>query len=257
MGFLYDGIDDCGFFPDAPTLRVGTVGSISLWFNLSDVTTRKVLITFGLTTATGKNNGIVTDSGSVRAFIRGEADIVGDAISINTGYHVLLTWNSSDVNIYLNGGTPANGSRTFDITNGGGGLGCFLNSTTPTVPEAVSAGQITEVAIYSVEITSASDIFNLAKSRIKRMPLQVQGPSLAAYWPMTNVAHGVSGDGVTIKDISGNGNDATGNDGGNNTGLTGQAEEILSHPVYSGIVAGAVSSKIPIFDHHYRQMRAC
>ena len=58
----------------------------------------------------------------------------------------------------------------------------------------------------------------------------LQNGSLFNYIPIDDGADGTSADGDTISDRSGNGKTATGNDGGNNTGLTWKAGEVLSYP---------------------------
>ena len=93
----------------------------------------------------------------------------------------------------------------------------------------VSGGIITEVAIWDTLLVQA-DVDLLASSRVKRMPLQVQPTNLIGYWPIDDEEDGTSADGDTFLDLSGNGNDGTGDDGANNTGLTAKAEEILSYP---------------------------
>lgn len=90
-------------------------------------------------------------------------------------------------------------------------------------------GSITDFAVYSVELT-AQEVAQLHNSDVKRMPLQVSPSNLVAYWPLDDCADGTSGDGVTFRDQSGNGNNGTGNDGANNTGLTCEAEQVLTYP---------------------------
>lgn len=89
-------------------------------------------------------------------------------------------------------------------------------------------GQITEVAYWSTVLTQAG-VTQLANSRIKGMPLQIQPSSLAGYWPLNDEEDSSSADGDTFLDLSSNTNNGTGSDGANNTGLTAKAEEVLSY----------------------------
>lgn len=70
----------------------------------------------------------------------------------------------------------------------------------------------------------------LAKSKSKRLPLQIQPSNLLAYWTFNDEPDGTSADGDTFLDLSGNGNTCTGSDGANNTGLTAVAETVLTYP---------------------------
>ena len=90
-------------------------------------------------------------------------------------------------------------------------------------------GIIDELAIWDVALT-ASEMAQLANSRIKGMPLQVRPVSLQAYWSFNDQPSGTSADGDMVRDLSGNGNNGTGNDGANNTGLTWVGESVLSYP---------------------------
>ena len=65
---------------------------------------------------------------------------------------------------------------------------------------------------------------------MRYIPIQLFGSNLKTYLTLDDLPDGTSGDGDTFVDRSGNGNDGTGSDGGNNTGLTWVGESILSYP---------------------------
>lgn len=117
-------------------------------------------------------------------------------------------------------------------------------------------GQLNEVAVWDTNISSG-EVSILNSSKMKHMPLQIKPANLKGYWAMNSGADGASADGATIIDLSGNGNNGTGDDGANNTGLTWKAEEALSYPSYLAFVTEA--NQFPIVDagidkyvFHYR-----
>ncbi len=77
---------------------------------------------------------------------------------------------------------------------------------------------------------TADEARRACKPKGKRMILQIQPAALFFYLPLDDIANGISADSATFKDISGNGNDGTGDDGGNNTGLTALDETLLTYP---------------------------
>ena len=89
-------------------------------------------------------------------------------------------------------------------------------------------GLMTEVAVWDTRLT-ASEAALLGKSKIKGMPYQIQPGNLVGYWSLDEVANDVSANNVTFVDRSGSGNDGIGDDGDNNTGMLGKAEEVLSY----------------------------
>jgi len=91
-------------------------------------------------------------------------------------------------------------------------------------------GDVTEVAIWDAALTNA-EIALLYNAKVKGMPLQIQPSSLWGYWPLDDEEDGSSADGDTfINRVTPGTADGTGIDGGNNTGLTAKAEELLTYP---------------------------
>lgn len=90
-------------------------------------------------------------------------------------------------------------------------------------------GDINEVYVWTGYILTEADRVTL-NSKGKRIGLQISPANLKLYLPIDDIADGVSADGATFKDLSGNGNDGTGDDGANNTGLIGAAETLLTYP---------------------------
>jgi len=148
----------------------------------------------------------------------------------STWTHVLATWTGSttatNAHIYVNGvevssGTPTNGAslHTVDNNNWIGNRGDVARTW---------QGKITDVATWNVVLTS-QEILQLAKSRVKRMPLQVQPSALTAYLPLDEEENNTPANADVFRDLKGV-NNCTGDDGTNNTGLVSFAEEVLSYP---------------------------
>lgn len=92
-------------------------------------------------------------------------------------------------------------------------------------------GIVYEAYFYDNVALSASEISLLYNSRMRRMPCQTQSAGLDKYLPLDDVPDGTSADGDSFRAECGSSLTAgTGNDGANNTGLTSEAEKILSYP---------------------------
>jgi len=85
---------------------------------------------------------------------------------------------------------------------------------------------LSDARVYNRALAPA-EIEALAASRLKYHSIT---NGLVAYWPLDDQPDGTSGNGDTFRDRSGNANHGTGDDGGNNTGLTARAETLLSYP---------------------------
>lgn len=92
-------------------------------------------------------------------------------------------------------------------------------------------GCIEEVYVWSTDLTAA-EIELIHNAKVKGIGLGIKSVNLVAYYSMDDGPDGTSADGDTIRDGSGNGNNGTGDDGGNNTGLTFVANQLLSYPPY-------------------------
>lgn len=174
-------------------------------------------ITLSLRDEDGGGATVVGSSGSV--LVEGQWQLIAVSRSGNTGF------------VYVDNVEVASGSLAA-INNMATFTNDFLVGALNNVgaPLDYYLGDLDELAIWT-QALSANERANLASSRIKYMPLQIQPANLKAYWPMDDEPDGTSADGDTLRDLSGNGNDGTGDDGANNTGLTWKAEEVLSYPV--------------------------
>jgi len=211
-----------------------TVGDDAIYQKISSAITNGILFfrdNFALISGrTDTYNIFIEDSADGDIF---RIEGASNASTSQTWTHVATTiikGNSTGLRLYINGIEDANGP--IDLTN----LGGFDAGTRPLrIGQGESTtvrtfhGGITEYAVWDKSLTAA-EILLLATSKAKRLPLQIQPANLLFYLPMDDVADGVSADAVTLKDLSSAGNDGTGEDGANNTGLTGRAEEVLTYP---------------------------
>ena len=150
--------------------------------------------------------------------------------------HVAVVWDGTlgdylnDIKIYVNG-TEA-GTNTG---NNGSGARTDDNTATEHIGNRAGDtqtwdGQITEFAIWEDDL-NATEISLLASSKVKGIPLQIRPSTLKVYLPMNEVSDGASADGVSFINQKNPGtSNGTGDNGANNTGLTGAAEGVLSYP---------------------------
>ena len=149
-------------------------------------------------------------------------------VSLNTWHHVVGVLSGSSGSwtgtLYLDGSSngsatdtnnPSGTNQSTSIGRLGENNGSYFN------------GLIDDVRIYSRAL-SAAEILELYSSRLKYH--DVTGAAPVGYWPLDDCADGTSGDGDTFVDRSGSGNNGTGDDGANNTGLVCRAESYLSYP---------------------------
>lgn len=231
----FDGADDSVQFSSA--LLSATPISISCWFNANNVTAGHTIFSLAdkdvsnhyfRMAAQGNAGGDplrCDTSGGIGS--QGFADTT-TGYSASTWHHAACVFASDNSrSSYIDGGSKATESTSGVAVSGEdstwiGGRAWDL-STQPMY------GQVTECAVWSSALTDA-EVLLLASSRVKRLPLQIQPENLVMYLPMDDEADGTSTDTDTFTDMSGNGNNATGVDGTNNTGLTAKAEQVLSYP---------------------------
>ncbi len=149
-------------------------------------------------------------------------------IDDGTWHHLAGTYDGVRVRLYVNGieensaalagVTLSSNTRPFDIGGYCNNHGGYFGN-----------GLIDDVRVYNRAL-SASEIEVIAKGRLKYDSLTTPGNGLVGYWPLDDSPDGTSGDGDTFVDRSGNGNNVTGVDGANNTGLTAKASSYLMYP---------------------------
>jgi len=156
-------------------------------------------------------------------------------LTVDTWNHVAVVFSGgaaidgSTIAFYLNGNLLTE-DATLNATSSPQNSATVITMGKWSVTSSdLSDGTTGDVAIWDTQLT-ANEIAQLALSRTKRIPLQIQKANLKAYWPLDDEEDGSSADADTFLDMTGNGNTCTGSDGANNTGLTAKAEEVLSYP---------------------------
>ena len=102
-------------------------------------------------------------------------------------------------------------------------LGHFVRSTS----SAFGNCDISEFATWNTNLSD--DQVRQISGGIKGTVLGADFPNLTCYTPLDEYPDGQSVDALTFRDESGNNNILTGDDGGNNTGLTSLAEPVMSY----------------------------
>lgn len=240
----FDGTDD-RIDLTTVTTPTGNAFSFSCWIYPDIINATKYILNANDATATRTFSFMMTVSGSngLLQFQRLDTTrTVGKIVRTTTQLtqsawnHVLITddgvyTTGSSAKIYINGteasyGLQQNGTLVEATHSGAWQIGARSQDN------AVNwDGKITETAYWNA-VLSAEEILNLAKSRVKSLPLQIKRSNLLFYLPFDDQPDGTSFDGDILADLSGGGKTGTGNDGANNTGLTAKAEEILSWPDY-------------------------
>lgn len=275
-GIQFDGTDDRVVITTSPFFTASaTAMSISMWvftdntrFNgtleiLVDSSTGDPSTNDGFWVGLEDRGGGMATNG-IRFVI---STVAGDFIDINSNddvigaspqwYHIVVTYDGvSAAKIYIN-----TIDQTFDAV---GGSGNFVPENGTLYLGALNNnsfnfdGIMDEVIFYETAL-SAEEITQLYAPRLKTMGDQVSPTDRILDYRMDDDSIGSSADGVTITDYSKNGNDGTGDDGANNTGLTFEAGP-LSYPggaifIISPVIVVGLS--IPVAMHHYNQMREC
>lgn len=229
-GVDFDGSDDR---IDLSTGLAFNVATISAWINVNNTADIKNIV--------GKRDNLpgsyilrVTSSEVAAAFWRNFSGTFTNTGSTNlTGveHHILMTIDDvtdRKIGIYVDGALDSGGLTTTSGTTATTSNEVNIGKQNIGGFERFFDGSITEVAIWNTVLT-VEEISLLASAKVKGMPLQIQPSNLQGYWPLDDQPDGTSFDGDTAVNRSGNSNNGTGDDGGNNTGLTAKAEEILSY----------------------------
>lgn len=258
MGVSFDTVDDlitCGT-SDTLLTENGSI-TISLWlFPTTDTTGGGDPRLVSRSNATGQVYwGIQATSSVYLQCVGAVASLnvfsTNNTITLNTWQNLVITWTgttaTSGVHIYKNnvetsyltgvaGNTPIdNSGSTFIIGNTSAG-------TRPV------GGYISELAIWSTVLNSA-DRTAVATARRRGIPFRTSTSTLVSYWPLEDVARGVSGNLQTFRDAWGT-NTGTGSNGTNGTGCTGTTGEPISYlfqddksaprGIFRGVLAGGI-----------------
>ena len=178
---------------------------------------------FDVNSSNGLSFLVSTNGSSVAMTVDTTSAVVG----LNAWYHVCVTADigADSYLLYASGSSAAtSGSTTisslFDSSSNVN-IGSGKDGTDDRF-----TGKIDDVRIYN-RVLSAVEILEMASDRLKYGPIT---NGMVGYWPLDDQPDGTSFDGDTAVDRSGTGNNGTGVDGDNNTGLTAGASSLLSYP---------------------------
>ncbi len=239
-GIDFDGADDLidmGSDVFVFTLNI----TVTAWIKIDDNTVRNTIMSkWDITDDDRSWLFEVNSDGTLRAFVSTDGtfqagNVVNGSttLSEDTWYHVAFVHNTTDTDmlLYVNGALETGGNTSAPASRDVGGVARVMIGAEDRGAGTVNEfdGQITDVAFWTKALT-VSELSIIAKSKIKGMPYQIQSAQLRGYYPLNEQPDGTSFDGDTAVDRSGNGNDGTGDNGANNTGLIAKAEEVLSYP---------------------------
>ena len=250
---LFGGTDEDVSVPDSASLSITGDFTMGCWVNFANLPSNDDMRFFTKFEPTGDERSytlFVRDTAGTKTIhltissdgANGAAVNVGITLSANTDTHLIWQYDASagQLEAFKNGASlgTAGGlfASIFDST-------AVLNLGSDRGSSDFHDGTATEFFIYDTILTS-TEIQALANSYVKHMPLQIQPSSLQGYWPMDDQPDGTSADTDTVRDLSGNGNDGTGDD---RTGgvLTWQAENFLSYPVSATYVPFQTTPPVP------------
>ncbi len=248
-GVDFDGADDgigCGSDASIDDLEAGQMTIYALIkIDTIDATTRRIISK--QSTASGNLTGwsffFFDNAGTDELQFTVAYDntngiwIWQDDLSTGVWLTLVLTYDGSNVandpKLYINGSLKTIDTETNPIGNRRSSAAYDLDIGNFDNLERPFNGIIAETALGNT-IPNSQGIANLSNSKLRYMLIQVLGANLKGYWTLDDHPEGTAGDGLTFRDRSGNGNDGTGDDGANNTGLTCKAEEFLNYPPQAG-----------------------
>ena len=117
------------------------------------------------------------------------------ALTLNTWQHIAVTYTNATASFYLNGNldvtrlSTATGSGRFPDTSSNQRLGIGCTITSAGVKTGIFGGKISDCAFWKT-VLAPNEVQQLAQSRQKYMPFQIQPSFLHLYYPLDEVAHG-------------------------------------------------------------------
>jgi hypothetical protein len=230
MTILLDGIDDFISIPDSNDFNFGS-GNFTIvgWIKLDNLIGSKAI--YSQTNNDPFNRFIFyAFNDELAVFLKAggvdEFDEKSGSHLTTSWQHVALRRSGNSWDLFVDGDSKLNFSYSGSVPNLPADV--LLGKQNLAAGTVEFSGLFNDFSVWKTDLSDA-EINQLYNSRIKYLPLQIKAVNLMAYWPMDDGANGTSADGDTVRDLSGNGNNGTGDDGANNTGLTWQAEGILSY----------------------------
>lgn len=198
----FDGTDDLISYSGINT--ADTTYSVTMWVRPAAFTDSwQSLLTVG------GGNGMYIRASQLAGFVTsGGGFFTTSTLNAATWYHLAFVNNSGAWVWYINGVSDNSGS-------GAGSCGSLTRSGDNAGSDTFS-GRIGQAAVFNRALTG-TEVANLAAKTTTPGTIG----DLIAWLKLDDVANGSPGNGVSFVDSSGNGNTGTGDDGANNTGLTG------------------------------------
>lgn len=236
-------------FGDIAAIDTSTSLSVAGWFKVNNITEDHTLAAKMLTFNTPNRGGFLlffddvssatARTNIIRIIITGEINVLVDvetdnnAILADTWYHVAFTsvlGSGTGLRLYIDGVEVSDGaSTTVNVDHDGQSEALRIGDTAALASDNLK-GSASEVGVWVGVILTANEMLQLASSRVKGMPLQIQSSNLTVYAPLDDFANGtaLNTDADGYKDRSGSGNHGQGVDADNDS--TNIAEEVLSYP---------------------------
>ena len=243
-GVYFDGIDDYLYIPDTASLDITGNITMTAWIKLDRTTHDKntgIICKYlgssnqrsyllGIDWQTDNNNPRLSSAFSDNGLYQANNTVSSVTIMDQQWHHVAAVFSPGQSSILYIDGIENNrfdSGLSGSIYNGSAQL--WVGKQYSLSDGTTFSGIINESAVWATALSS-NEIYQLSHSRLKRLPLQIQTDYLRGYWPMDDHPSDTSGDTLLFSDYSSNRNMLTGTDGTDNTGLTMEAEEVLTYP---------------------------
>lgn len=240
-GVNFDGTDDRLTFGTSNVPVNGNSVSVFIVFKLSSLTNTQTPISVWADTANVGQHWIMQfEDLATDDFYFGKRNTAGGNYhrlvssvvpALNTTYRIVGGLDSTN----SNGIISVNGTNTTTVSfwygaSTGGTVAPWIgaNRNTGTGSQFFN-GSIYQVCIWNTLLTSAQANYLTSTSGGKDICLQISPSNLVRSFYLDDQPDGINADAKKFNDKSSNSDQATGDDGANNTGLTVEAEKVLSY----------------------------
>ena len=193
----FDGLNDYVSLGNPASLIPGSAITLAAWFNLSDVTYNRFILSKYDGVAPQNDTFLRFQAGTGVACAVGGSTLIGAAtITAGQWYHVVCTYDGASIRLYLNGTQMASVGKSGAIADEAG-TAWLIGARTPANPTACIAGLLDDVRIYNRALTGP-DV-----AQLFAFPAADITTGLSGLWPLDETS------GPTAFDVSGNANNGT------------------------------------------------
>jgi len=163
QGFRFDGVDDYVDAGTASSLNLTGSMTISAWIKTPVIATEQLIVS-KLSSAAAMNYYLEIDTSKVGFAVTGNAEKHSNTVlKSNTWYHVVATYNLSNVNFYING--VADGSPALTDVPASSAFSLKIGRFTNSLPIAFN-GTLDDVRIYNRALSASevSKLYNLGSA---------------------------------------------------------------------------------------------